>query len=199
MYILWICVKRGTSFGAINEDSVQFGIQCGVVRVSAERDKDSRTSYSVQPGLETVSADRSGCSLHAHLLMYACQRPGSNVCTIKLKRSLRLFFSLFSFSLFLSFFFFFLHSLITLIDLCRLLSLFHRYYMSYLYSIPRTSMYMWHERNKVYVHVHVQTRMRSHPLRLNVWFFVGPLFYFHTLCVQTAKALARLRGCAGLP
>ena len=28
-------------------------------------------------------------------------------------------------------------------------------------------------------------------------FLVGPFVYFHTLCVQTAKALARLRGCAG--
>ena len=28
-------------------------------------------------------------------------------------------------------------------------------------------------------------------------FFVGPFVYFHTWCVQTAKALARLRGCAG--
>ena len=29
------------------------------------------------------------------------------------------------------------------------------------------------------------------------WFLVGPFVYFHTSCVRTAKALARLRGCAG--
>ena len=37
----------------------------------------------------------------------------------------------------------------------------------------------------------LQPRMRSHP--------VGPFVYFHTSCVRTAKALARQRGCAGLP
>ena len=30
-------------------------------------------------------------------------------------------------------------------------------------------------------------------------FFVGPFVYFHALCVRTAKALARLRECAGSP
>ena len=45
----------------------------------------------------------------------------------------------------------------------------------------------------------LQTRMRSHPLKLDVWFFVRPLVYFHTSCMRTAKALARLRGCTGLP
>ena len=43
----------------------------------------------------------------------------------------------------------------------------------------------------------LQTRMRSHPVGLDVWFLVGPFVYFHTSCVRTAKALARLRGCAG--
>ena len=37
-------------------------------------------------------------------------------------------------------------------------------------------------------------RARSHP---DVWFLVGPFVYFHTLCMRTAKALARLRGYAG--
>ena len=37
----------------------------------------------------------------------------------------------------------------------------------------------------------LQTRMRSNPLGLHVWFLVGPFVYFHTLCVQTAKSLAR--------
>ena len=45
----------------------------------------------------------------------------------------------------------------------------------------------------------LQMRMRSHLLGLDVWFLVGPIVYFHTSCVQTAKALARLRGCAGSP
>ena len=45
----------------------------------------------------------------------------------------------------------------------------------------------------------LQTHMRSHQVGLGVWFLVGPFVYFHTLCVRTAKALARLRGCAGLP
>ena len=45
----------------------------------------------------------------------------------------------------------------------------------------------------------LQTRMRSHTVRLDVWFLVRPFDYFHTACVRTAKALARLRGCAGSP
>ena len=45
----------------------------------------------------------------------------------------------------------------------------------------------------------LQTRMRSHPVGLDVWFLVGPFVYFHTLLVRTAKALARLRRCAGSP
>ena len=36
-------------------------------------------------------------------------------------------------------------------------------------------------------------------LGLDVWYFVRPIVYCHTLCVQTAKALARLRGCVGSP
>ena len=32
-----------------------------------------------------------------------------------------------------------------------------------------------------------------------VWFFVRLFVYFHTLCLRTAKALARLRGCAVSP
>ena len=45
----------------------------------------------------------------------------------------------------------------------------------------------------------LQTRMCNHPVGLDIWLLVGPFVYFHTLCVQTAKALARLRGCAGSP
>ena len=45
----------------------------------------------------------------------------------------------------------------------------------------------------------LQTRMRGHPVGLDVPFLVGPFFYFHTSCVRTAKALARLGGCAGSP
>ena len=43
----------------------------------------------------------------------------------------------------------------------------------------------------------LQTPMRSHPVGLDVWFLVWPFVYFHTPCVRTTKALARLCGCAG--
>ena len=45
----------------------------------------------------------------------------------------------------------------------------------------------------------LQIRMRSHPVGLDVWFLVWPFVYFHSSCVRTAKALARLRRCAGSP
>ena len=45
----------------------------------------------------------------------------------------------------------------------------------------------------------LQMRMRSDPVGLDVWFLVRPFLDSHTLCVRTAKALARLRGCAGSP
>ena len=45
----------------------------------------------------------------------------------------------------------------------------------------------------------LQMCMCSHPVELDVWFLVGPFVYFHTSCVRTAKALARLRGCAASP
>ena len=45
----------------------------------------------------------------------------------------------------------------------------------------------------------LQTRMCSHPVGLDVWCLVTPFFYYHTSCMRTAKALARLCGCAGSP
>ena len=45
----------------------------------------------------------------------------------------------------------------------------------------------------------LQTRMRTHPVGLDVWFLFGPFVYFHTSCVRTAMALARLCGCTGSP
>ena len=45
----------------------------------------------------------------------------------------------------------------------------------------------------------LQTRMRSRPVGLDVWFLVGPFVYFHTSCVRKANDLARLRECAGSP
>ena len=45
----------------------------------------------------------------------------------------------------------------------------------------------------------LQIRMRSHPVMLDVRLSVGPFVYFHLLRVRTAKALVRLRGCAGMP
>ena len=50
------------------------------------------------------------------------------------------------------------------------------------------------------LHKHIlETRMRSQSVGLDVWFLVRPFIYFHTSCVRTAKALARLRRCAGSP
>ena len=45
----------------------------------------------------------------------------------------------------------------------------------------------------------LQIRMHSHPVGLDVWFLVWPFVYFFSSCVRTAKALARLRACAGSP
>ena len=45
----------------------------------------------------------------------------------------------------------------------------------------------------------IQTRMHSHPMGLDFWFLVGHFVYCHTSSVRTVKALARLRGWAGLP
>ena len=45
----------------------------------------------------------------------------------------------------------------------------------------------------------LQTSICSHPVGQDVRCLVGPFVYFHTLCVRTAKALARLRGCADSP
>ena len=45
----------------------------------------------------------------------------------------------------------------------------------------------------------LQTRMGSHPTGLDVWFLVWLFIYFHTSCVRTVKALARLHGCTGSP
>ena len=45
----------------------------------------------------------------------------------------------------------------------------------------------------------LQTHTRRHPEGLDAWFWVGPFVYFHTWCVRTAKALARLCGFAGSP
>ena len=44
--------------------------------------------------------------------------------------------------------------------------------------------------------LNLQTRMPSNPWGLHIWYLIGPFVYFHTLCVRTAKALARLRRCA---
>ena len=45
----------------------------------------------------------------------------------------------------------------------------------------------------------LQTCMHSHSVGLDIWFLVGPFVYFHTACVWTAKAPARLHKCANLP
>ena len=45
----------------------------------------------------------------------------------------------------------------------------------------------------------LQMRMHSHPVEVDVWFLMGPFVDFHTSCVRTVKALARLRRCTGSP
>ena len=45
----------------------------------------------------------------------------------------------------------------------------------------------------------LQMRIGSLPVGQDVGFLVGPFVYFHTLCVRTGKALARLCGCADSP
>ena len=47
--------------------------------------------------------------------------------------------------------------------------------------------------------LNLQTCTRSNPLSLHVWLLVRPFVYFHTLCVRTAKALARLGRCEVSP
>ena len=42
--------------------------------------------------------------------------------------------------------------------------------------------------------LNLQTRMRSHPMGLHVWYLVRSFVYVYTLNVRTAKSLARLRG-----
>ena len=54
-------------------------------------------------------------------------------------------------------------------------------------------MRFWHFSSSVLRKVILQTRMRSHPMGLDVWFLVGSV-YFHTLCMRTAKAVARRAG-----
>ena len=51
-------------------------------------------------------------------------------------------------------------------------------------------MRLWHFSSSV--NSFLQTHMCRHPVGLDVWYFVGHIVYFHTLCVRTAKALARL-------
>ena len=56
-----------------------------------------------------------------------------------------------------------------------------------------------HEINVLFV-LHkliLQTCMRSQRVGLHVWVLVWPFVYFNTSCLRTAKALARLRSCAG--
>ena len=45
----------------------------------------------------------------------------------------------------------------------------------------------------------LQTCMHSNSVALDIWWLVGHFVYFHTSCVWTGKALARLHRCAGSP
>ena len=55
-----------------------------------------------------------------------------------------------------------------------------------------------HEIMAFFVHHKIihQMRMCSHPVGLDVWLMVGSFVYFHTSCMWTVKALARLCGWA---
>ena len=45
----------------------------------------------------------------------------------------------------------------------------------------------------------LQMRVCSHSTGIDIWLLIGPFIYFHILWVRTAKALGRLRKCAGSP
>ena len=71
-------------------------------------------------------------------------------------------------------------------------------------GFPDTYVYMYHLSQLLRLwyfssSVNSFRAQSSHPVGLDVWFLVGPFDYFHTSCVRKAKALARLRGCAGSP
>ena len=67
-------------------------------------------------------------------------------------------------------------------------------YISQLIRFARVSSHVvdFNGRNKS--KLILQSRMRSHPVALDIWFLAGLFVYFHTSCARTAKALARLRG-----
>ena len=66
-------------------------------------------------------------------------------------------------------------------------------------SRMQTSVSLKWKPNLPHVHQEGFTCMHSYPVGLDVWFLVRPFVYFHTSWVRTAKALARLHGCAGSP
>ena len=80
---------------------------------------------------------------------------------------------------------------------------FHSIFYVWIYAILTTTIEPWHESIVLFVlrKLFLQMHMRSHPVGLHedVRFSVGPFVYFHALCVRTAKAVVRLRGCAGSP
>ena len=83
-----------------------------------------------------------------------------------------------------------LHELIRIVKPGELFDLYHDTHLSQLMRLWHLSPSVTHSSN---------SHMRSHPVGLDVRFFIGPFVSFHTSCVRTAKALARLRGCEGSP
>ena len=74
--------------------------------------------------------------------------------------------------------------------------------MRFAYLRCKLIVHLWtnepsHEIMALFVLHKLILQLRSHPVGLDVWFLVGPFIYFHTSCMQTVKALARLRTCAG--
>ena len=70
---------------------------------------------------------------------------------------------------------------------------------AWLYSVDETShlLRLWHfssSINSFFENAHAQPSSGARCLIL-----VEPFVHFHTSCVRTAKAVARLRGCAGSP
>ena len=65
--------------------------------------------------------------------------------------------------------------------------------------------YMYHHLSQLVRLWHFSSALNSffkracHPVGLDVWILVGPFICFHTSCVQTVKALARLPRCTGSP
>ena len=68
-------------------------------------------------------------------------------------------------------------------------------------SVPISTFELSHEILALFVlrKSILQIHMLSHSVWLDVWFLVLLFVYFHSSCVRTVKALARLHGCTDSP